>query len=217
MSSHRLQPLYYLHNFRLALAALKERYAGLLNASEAEFIGRFAELGEPAQCLLTRLVMRKGPYFRRATLHYAEVPDLDSAVQELAALRWLDPDPRVPAAQLARVLSAAELRLAVGLQRCPRSHVPGVGRPPPQLALPLADPPPLQRSLTEWSAHLAGCVVHLRAESVTTRLQLLFFGNHHQSWAQFVLADLGVKRYEAVALDATARAFRTRDWRPANR
>lgn len=34
----------------------------------------------------------------------------------------------------------------------------------------------------------------------------MFFGNLHQSWAEFVLADLGVFRYEAVPLDAAPRA-----------
>jgi hypothetical protein len=72
----RLPPLYYLHNFRLALATLAERYAGLLSADETGFIEQFGRQSESVQCLLARLVMRNGPLFRRATLQYAEVPDL---------------------------------------------------------------------------------------------------------------------------------------------
>ena len=69
----RLAPIYYLHNFRRALATLAERYAGLLDADEGGFIEQFDRQAEPVQCLLARLVMRKGPLFRRASLGYAEV------------------------------------------------------------------------------------------------------------------------------------------------
>ncbi len=42
------------------------------------------------------------------------------------------------------------------------------------------------------------------------RLRLMFFGNLHQDWSEFVLADLGVLKYEAVAFDAASRAFQSR-------
>ena len=42
------------------------------------------------------------------------------------------------------------------------------------------------------------------------RLRLMFFGNLHQGWSEFVLADLGIFRYEAVALDVASRAFQNR-------
>ena len=43
------------------------------------------------------------------------------------------------------------------------------------------------------------------------RLRLMFFGNLHQDWSEFVLADLGVFQYEAVPFDASSRAFQARD------
>ncbi|BCN39843.1 hypothetical protein ALDI51_31620 [Alicycliphilus denitrificans] len=42
------------------------------------------------------------------------------------------------------------------------------------------------------------------------RLRLMFFGNLHQQWSEFVLADLGIFKYEAVPFDAASRAFQTR-------
>ena len=39
------------------------------------------------------------------------------------------------------------------------------------------------------------------------RLRLLFFGNLHQDWTDFVLADLGIFQYETVAFSAESRAF----------
>jgi hypothetical protein len=207
----RLRPLYYLHNFRLALSALKERYVDLLSANEAGFIESFDRLPESAQCLLTRLAMRKGPLFRRATLQYADVSDVEQALEELVALGWLDPDPLLCADDLCRVLNSAQLRLAAGIRRGRRPRLERPALKETQLALPLQDPPTIYRSLSDWDARLAGRVVHLCVDPLIKRLQLLFFGNHYQSWAEFVLVDLGVKRYESVAIDANARAFHSRE------
>jgi hypothetical protein len=211
LETRRLQPLYYLHNFRVGLASLKERYAGLLSADEAAFIECFAGLSEPTQCLLTRLVMRKGPLFRRATLHYAEVRDPDTALRELAAVGWLERDPRISASDLSRVLNAEELRLALGIRRLRRSDSKRADLRPTQLALPLQEREAPDRSMAEWHPRLAGCVVRLGVDRLVKRLEQLFFGNDYQSWAEFALADLGVKRYETVALEADARAFQCRE------
>jgi hypothetical protein len=42
------------------------------------------------------------------------------------------------------------------------------------------------------------------------RLRLLFFGNLHQDWTEFVLSDLGLFRYEQVEFSPASRGFRTR-------
>jgi tetratricopeptide (TPR) repeat protein len=42
------------------------------------------------------------------------------------------------------------------------------------------------------------------------RLRLMFFGNLRQGWSEFVLADLGIYRYEKVEFSAASRAFRSR-------
>jgi hypothetical protein len=41
-------------------------------------------------------------------------------------------------------------------------------------------------------------------------LRLLFFGDFRQEWSEFVLADLGIFRYEAVPFSPQSRAFHTR-------
>src|SRR5690606_16309628 len=42
------------------------------------------------------------------------------------------------------------------------------------------------------------------------RLRLMFFGNLHQGWSEFVLADLGIHRYEQVAFSSASRGFSCR-------
>ena len=48
------------------------------------------------------------------------------------------------------------------------------------------------------------------AGEVCERFRLMFFGNLHQDWSEFVLADLGVFQYESVPFDAASRAFQSR-------
>jgi len=50
----------------------------------------------------------------------------------------------------------------------------------------------------------------VKISALCTRLQLLFFGNWHQQWNEFVLSDLGIFKYEQVATGHAARAFDSR-------
>ena len=84
---------YYLHNFQRALAWMGERYGDLLDAPEREFLAQFAQLPQPSQALLVRLLMRQGPWFRAGKLVYEEIGDVDHAAAPLLALGWLDAQP----------------------------------------------------------------------------------------------------------------------------
>jgi hypothetical protein len=53
-------------------------------------------------------------------------------------------------------------------------------------------------------------VYWLKVAPICTRLRLLFFGNFSQDWSEFVLADLGIFKYETVAISAESRAFGSR-------
>ncbi|MET0322908.1 MAG: VRR-NUC domain-containing protein, partial [Duganella sp.] len=47
-------------------------------------------------------------------------------------------------------------------------------------------------------------------QDLCDRLRLIFFGNFHQDWTDFVLSDLGIFQYEKVAFSPAARGFRSR-------
>lgn len=203
--ARRLEPLYYLRSFRAALASINERYADLLDDAELDFLQQFSSLPDPVQCLLTRLLMRKGVIFAVSTLRYPEVDDLMLALQHLVDLGWVDVDPTLSMQQLHGVVSRERWRLAFGnFARHPRT--PDAG----QLALPFHSDTAVARRVSQWHAGLAGTCVAVVVEPTATRLRSLYFGNHHQSWAEFVLSDLGLHRYERVPFDAASRAFRTR-------
>ncbi|MDR0216916.1 MAG: VRR-NUC domain-containing protein, partial [Comamonas sp.] len=61
-----------------------------------------------------------------------------------------------------------------------------------------------------WNEKADEPVWRVMVGELCERLRLMFFGNLYQDWSEFVLADLGIFRYEAVALDAASRAFQSR-------
>ncbi|MFV3382077.1 VRR-NUC domain-containing protein [Pseudomonas sp. NY15354] len=197
-------PLYYLHNFRQVLAWVEQRYADLLDEAEQGFLQAFEQLPEPAQALLVRMVMRKGELFRSDRLDYAEIGDSTLALQPLLALGWVSDDAVLTLEQLFDVLRKQELAqcFAAELSR-PRA---AKGELLAQLQ-PLALTP---RTLAEWFAHSPIRILHWRLQPLCDRLRLLFFGNLYQDWSEFVLADLGLLRYEQVPLCADSRALRQR-------
>ncbi|MGV8488647.1 VRR-NUC domain-containing protein, partial [Pseudomonas aeruginosa] len=69
---------------------------------------------------------------------------------------------------------------------------------------------PEARRLAEWQAALAEPVYALRCMALCDRLRLMYFGNLWQDWSEFVLADLGIYRYESVEFSADSRGFRLR-------
>jgi hypothetical protein len=74
----------------------------------------------------------------------------------------------------------------------------------------------LQRSSTDPLAlhqHLPvlGDTVHLLCDPLFERLKLMFFGNLHQSWSEFVVTELGYFNYESVELSQDSRAFHRRE------
>ena len=202
--------LYYLHNFVRALDWLRTRYADVLGAPEQDFIARFAQLPEPAQALLVRLVMRRGPWFRAGKLAYEEIGDIHTAAAPLLALGWLDA--AAPMA-LAELFAMHTHREVAALFAAPGPH-------PPQpksltkaaLLQALLPHHPAAQPYRQWHPVSTEAVWRVAQEvtALCTRLRLMFFGNLHQSWSEFVLADLGLFQYEVVPFDAQSRAFQCR-------
>ena len=195
---------YYLHNFQRALAWIGERHADLLDESEREFLASFAELPQPAQALMVRLLMRRGPWFRASKLVYEEIPDVASAAAPLLALGWLAADRPMALNELFALHTKPELlRLFAGTPIHP-------GMRKPEILQALQATHGEARNHDQWHPDAGEAAWRVMVGELCERLRLMFFGNLHQDWSEFVLADLGVYRYETVAFDAAARAFRSR-------
>jgi len=200
-------PLYYLENMETVMAWVADRYGDLLTAEELARLQAFARLSRPARALLTRMVMRTGDLFRSDRLKYPELGAPEPvALAELVQEDWLDADPELTLEQLFRLYTLAELRpvFAPELQ---------------QLGAPSKLPKARMRELLEtvdlaprrvgdWLT--AAPVLRLRHMDLFDRIRLMFFGNLHQSWSDFVLVELGLQRYQSVNFTADSRAFRER-------
>jgi len=197
-------PFYYLDNFRQVLAWIVQRYDDLLDEQERHFITTFDALPHPAQGLLVRMVMRKGMLFRASKLSYDEIGDTQLAVMPLLHTGWIDPRPALSLEQLFALLRKAELG------QCFKHHgVKGVERK----AELLARLQPLHESalaLDEWFAEIDDKVFQLTVMPICDRLRLLYFGNLYQEWSEFVLADLGIYRYETVEFSPQSRGIAER-------
>ncbi|WP_342594684.1 VRR-NUC domain-containing protein [Salinicola lusitanus] len=201
-------PLYYLANFRRVLDWLTSRYADVLSVDEAAFIDDFERLPQPSQALLVRMIMRRGVDFRASRLDYAEIGDTPAAAGPLIAAGWIEEgaplSPEVLFALTTRPEIAAHLGGWLASLGVSRSAAKGAWL----TALQAASPEP--RPLAEWAPELEDRHYRLGVDAMCERFRLMFFGNLRQQWSEFVLAELGVYRFETVELEATSRAFSRR-------
>ncbi|WPP02080.1 VRR-NUC domain-containing protein [Pseudomonas sp. HR96] len=201
-------PFYYLANFRRVLAWLAQRYADLLDAEEQAFIAGFEQAPQASQALLVRMVMRKGEHFRESALAYAEIGCPRQAAQALLAAGWLQGQAPMSLAELFDVLRKAEL-LSCFTEQFARLGARAALRKA-QLYDALSEWHEQQQPFAQWCPQHPEQVYSLQVRALCDRLRLMFFGNLRQGWSEFVLADLGVFRYESVSLDSASRALRHR-------
>ncbi len=80
----QLSPTYYLDNFNRLIEHAQTLYPDLLSDDECRWLSEYTRLSEPSQCLMVRLLSRKGRWFRSDKLNYVEISDLNTALQELS-------------------------------------------------------------------------------------------------------------------------------------
>jgi DNA polymerase III subunit epsilon len=79
-------PVYYYHDhFVEMLAFVRATYGSILTDEHDAFVARFQDLSKDAQCLLVRMVNRRGAIFNRSLFRYPEISDLDRAADDLLA------------------------------------------------------------------------------------------------------------------------------------
>ncbi|MEA9978261.1 VRR-NUC domain-containing protein [Pseudomonas sp. 10B1] len=197
-------PFYYLVNFQRVLEWVAERYADLLDSAERQFISDFIDLPQNAQGLLVRMVMRKGTLFRASKLSYTEIGDPAAAVQPLLENGWVNPRPLTSLDELFGLLRKAEVVTcfkAHGLKNTEKKTV---------MLEQLHGLYPETQTIDQWHSTFNEPVYGLTVMALCERLRLLYFGNLHQEWSEFVLADLGVYRYEKVEFSAESRGINER-------
>jgi hypothetical protein len=206
-----LPPHYYLDNFRFLLDWVSRQYADLLGEEEQDFIARFnhlvhdSQLAHHSQCLLVRLLGRKGPHFRADKLRYDEIEQLENCASNLIDNQLLQVDTLLSLDELAGLLTKPEL-----LELFPELR-PYKNERKETLVLLLANTYREAQHWSQWTNHRWGELYTVGLQDITARLLLLFFGNAYQDLSEFVLQDLGLFRYENYLIDYQHRIFKSRD------
>jgi DNA polymerase III subunit epsilon len=79
-------PVYYYHDHFLdMLSFVRTTYGPILTDEHDAFVLRFQTLSKDAQCLLIRMVNRRGAIFNRTFFRYAEISDVERAADDLLA------------------------------------------------------------------------------------------------------------------------------------
>jgi DNA polymerase III subunit epsilon len=77
-------PVYYYHDhFTEMLSFVSETYGSVLTEQHRAFIATFRVLTKDSQCLLVRMINRRGKIFRRDALRYDEISDTRAALEQL--------------------------------------------------------------------------------------------------------------------------------------
>ncbi|MGV8843758.1 MAG: VRR-NUC domain-containing protein [Pseudomonas sp.] len=195
---------YYLSNFQQALSWLHERSADLLSESEQHFLQQFLAMNTSAQALLVRMIMRKGSHFRVSKLDYAEIGCTRLAAQPLLDAGWIRHDAELSLDELFSLLRKDEVLEHLG--GSPKQKTLKKSQLLEQLTETYAESQPF----AAWCPASDDQLLSLTIDALCERLRLMFFGNLRQDWSAFVLAELGILRYEPVQLTADSRAFRHR-------
>ena len=196
---------YYLLNFETALEWLAARYDDLCSDDERAFLLAFPQLPLASRALLVRMLMRTSPLFRASNLDYDEIGCPLEAAAPLAALGWVDTNPLLSLDEIFSLHTKAELAVIIpGL-----SWALGVRKSESLSLQRCCDHP--ARSYAQWRPEATDKALRVTVATLCDRLRLMFFGNLRQGWSEFVLADLGVFRYERVALEPSSRAFGSHD------
>lgn len=202
-----LAPLYYQDNFEQLCRTVQAQYDDLLSEQERSFLDNYFAAGLHARCLYVRLVSRRGPLFRSEQLNYPELGDLASFVSELIEQELVETVTVPETDDLLSLLRKSEL-LDIYAQDLGGWR----GGTRSELLARLVETLDQQALIERWRRwNPAGSLLlkPLFGESVEV-LQLLFFGNKHQSLTDFVLSDLGLARYEDYPLDREYRLFQQR-------
>ncbi|KOO15447.1 nuclease [Vibrio xuii] len=188
---------YYLNNFKKLTEHALDWYADFLSPVESEWLTQFDQLEHSAQCLLVRLLSRRGHWFRSDKLQYDEIPNLTDALKQLEQSSFIAINSTISEQEIGRVLlTKAELvSLFAPLNKSLRKE---------QLVAELSPQPYSDFESLEFD------VIELLNPKIISLLLTLFFANTHQDLSQFVLDDLGLHQFENYPLSKTRRFFSSR-------
>lgn len=195
---------YYIANFHTIASHVADHYQDLLTHTEKSWLDVISRVSIPAQCLYIRLLNRRGSTFRLNRLHYAEIPCIGHAADELIQ-RALGHDKApvdwpvlLSCFTKPELLDVLELRSLRHLSRV--DLISHVTHSAPELQIRFKG---RLQAADRW--------ITLEGHHHWMLMQLCFFGNLYQDSSVLVLQQLGASNYEDYPLDVSSRAFTSRE------
>lgn len=184
-----LPPKYYLDHFRDLLAFLRGHAWDCCEPIHRGFVDDFGTVSESAQCLVVRMLNRKGRIFRPSAFRYAEIENAADAWRELEDRGFVMPLDQVEVAaeeiaaflgksDLQTWLASADVRFARGARKVELVEIARDARS----RLRAADVPGAK-----------DLKVQARGEELRYLL-FLYFGKIQESLSLYTLRDLGIRR-----------------------
>ena len=166
---------------------VETNYNHVLSAQEHQFSQHFKALSFGAQCLYVRLVNRRGRCFTIASLRYAEIRNLPSAINELLSQHFVTSPKPSDHDDVLNMLTRAQLVTALQSMSIP---VKSTTKKAELMALAGNYLTP-ERLLT--ALPVIQIIVQGHVETVAFLL-FLYFGQRQQGLTQFTMRDLGLVR-----------------------
>ena len=195
-----LDPSYYWTNLRVVLDTVLETQSHVFGRAERAQMLRWLDLPDAAQMLYARLLQRRGPNFRRASLRYPEIDGIDAAISALHLAGFVDARPALPIAERIGLFTARELR-EIAPEKPPRR----LRRDALVQWLLDSDEAEVTRRLVR-----ADGIVQRRSAPLFSRAQVLFFGNRQQDLSTFVRVGIQQLRYADYLTDRAHPLFANR-------
>lgn len=205
-----LPPRYYLANFNAILCFAEKMYGPLLSEEEHAFIKQFRQLSEEGRCMFLRLANRRGRFFRTGRLVYPEIASIEGALEELLLHHFIaipNAGHQALAGHFLQVYQKAELVKvykelkpeAKGLQTLKKGEL--ISRMLETFSW---------STLLEATGTLGPVIIH-NFEQELEMLKFLYFGHLWGDMAEFVIRDLGMRRFEEPDEDKLVALFQSRE------
>lgn len=195
-----LPPKYYLEYFKYLISFIRKASGHCLSDADESFIQLLGSLSEDAQCLLVRMLNRKGEYFRLDKLPYSEIGNIPAAADELLNAGLISFDP--PADPLLfRLFTKSELHRLFPEHSFDQKYKEDV-------LVELSES--LNKTVLNTLTSRYTILVVLCQEQIEY-FKLLFFGHYHAMMTEFVIRDVGHVKLENTANYEFTTWFDSRD------
>ena len=204
-----LPPKYYHDYFGYVLGFVRKMYEPVLNESETNFLNKYHELSEDAQCLFIRFSNRRKSFFRVNSLSYPEIKDIPAILQELLDSNFIESLCDFHQDRFDEVMDLFTKEQHLEFTKLLQPDVmPSKSIRKPDLVRWLLYTYDF-KTLCEVIGY-SEPVIKVSYEAEVMMMKFLFFGNRNADMTEFVIRDLGHVRFQSFDEEHLSIQFETR-------